>query len=118
VKSLKFIRAQSVLEYAVIISFVVTALLAMSIYMKRAAEGKLRESSDQLGEQFEAGETHVYSHNTRTGITIQKVNPEGESGLSASYSDPAKDSESTMDTLVEDSHEEVGWNITPAPPVP
>ncbi len=68
-------KAQSTLEYALIIAVIVAALLAIQIYMKRGVQGKLRESSDQIGEQFDAGKTSVYSHKNRpvTGTTIQKV---------------------------------------------
>ena len=43
---------QSTLEYAVVIAVVVAALLAMQIYMKRGAQGKLRQATDDIGEQF------------------------------------------------------------------
>jgi Flp pilus assembly pilin Flp len=48
---------QSTLEFAVIIAMVAGALLAMQYYMKRGVEGKLRESTDQMGEQYSAGGT-------------------------------------------------------------
>lgn len=50
-------RAQSTLEYAVIIFVVVAGLLAMQTYIKKAAEGKLRESADEIGEQYAVGNT-------------------------------------------------------------
>lgn len=66
-------KAQSTLEYAVIIAVVVGALLSMQIYMKRGVQGKLRESTDQIGEQFEAGKTSVHSKTDRQGTTVQEV---------------------------------------------
>ena len=48
-------RAQSTLEYAVIVSVVVAGLVVMQIYMRRAVEGKMHDSSDRLGEQYSAG---------------------------------------------------------------
>jgi uncharacterized protein (UPF0333 family) len=50
-------KGQSTLEYAVLIAVVVGALLAMQIYMKRGIQGKLRQSADQIGEQYSAGHT-------------------------------------------------------------
>lgn len=50
-------KGQSTLEYVVLIGFVVAALIAMGIYMKRGFQGKLRESTDQVGEQYEARNT-------------------------------------------------------------
>lgn len=67
------LKGQSTLEYAMIIVFVVAALLAIQIYMKRGVQGKLRESADQVGEQFDAGNTSVTSNMTRTSKTIQEV---------------------------------------------
>ncbi|MFA5092494.1 MAG: hypothetical protein WC543_00920 [Candidatus Omnitrophota bacterium] len=53
----KRIKAQSTLEYVILIGFVVAALIAMGVYMKRGVQGKIRDSSDQIGEQYEAGKT-------------------------------------------------------------
>lgn len=43
-------RAQSTLEYAVIIAVAVAALIAMSAYMKRSVQGKLRLDADRISE--------------------------------------------------------------------
>ncbi len=66
-------KGQSTLEYAVIIAVVVGALVAMQIYMKRGVEGKLRESTDNIGEQFDAEKTTVSRTTNRTGTTVQTV---------------------------------------------
>jgi hypothetical protein len=57
-------KGQSVLEYAIILSVVVAGVVAMNIYMKRASEGKLRESADRIGEQYSAGNT-TYTRTTK-----------------------------------------------------
>ena len=58
-------KAQSTLEYVILLGFVIAALIAMGVYMKRGTEGKLRESTDQIGEQYEAGKTTgTYTVNT------------------------------------------------------
>jgi len=67
------IKGQSILEYAMIIAVVVGALLAMQIYMKRGLQGKLRESADQIGEQFDAENTTINRTTTRTGTTTETV---------------------------------------------
>ncbi len=66
-------RGQSTLEYAVLISIVVGALVAMQIYMKRGLEGKIHESTNQIGEQFEAGKTIVYSKTSSTSTSVQET---------------------------------------------
>ncbi|MFA6358484.1 MAG: hypothetical protein WCY09_07505 [Candidatus Omnitrophota bacterium] len=50
-------KGQSTLEYVILIGFVVAALIAMGVYMKRGIQGKLKESTDQVGEQYSAGYT-------------------------------------------------------------
>lgn len=50
-------RGQSTLEYVILIGFVVAALIAMGVYMKRGIQGRLRESTDQVGQQYSAGNT-------------------------------------------------------------
>lgn len=78
-------KAQSTLEYAVLIAVIVAVLLAMQIYMKRASEGKLKESADRIGDQFEIGKTESVETTTTSGTTTQVVssgvttsNTEGE----------------------------------------
>lgn len=44
-------RAQSSLEFAVVIAAVVVALLAMQVYIKRSLQGRLRQSADELSQQ-------------------------------------------------------------------
>ncbi|MBU0547988.1 MAG: hypothetical protein KJ710_01085 [Candidatus Omnitrophica bacterium] len=51
------IRGQSTLEYVILVGFVVAALIAMGIYMKRGYEGRIKESTDQIGQQYSAGNT-------------------------------------------------------------
>ncbi len=46
-------KGQSTLEYVILIGFVVAALIAMGVYMKRGVSGKLRDSTDQIGEQYD-----------------------------------------------------------------
>ncbi|MFA5092497.1 MAG: hypothetical protein WC543_00935 [Candidatus Omnitrophota bacterium] len=53
----KRIKAQSTLEYVILIGFVVAALIAMGVYMKRGVQGKIRDSSDQIGGQYDAKDT-------------------------------------------------------------
>ena len=60
-------KGQSTLEYVILIGFVVSALIMMGIYIKRSIQGKLRESSDQIGEQFSVYKTNSI-YNTYTDL--------------------------------------------------
>ena len=48
---------QSTAEYAVLIAVIIAAVLAMQLYVKRAMSGRLRQASDQVGEQFSPAAT-------------------------------------------------------------
>ncbi len=96
-------RAQSTLEYALIIAVVVAGLVAMQIYMKRGVQGKLRESADQIGEQFEANNTTVNRTTNRSGTTVQEVLSTGES---TSYT--GVESKGAAEVRTEDGTENVG----------
>ena len=56
-------RAQSTLEYAMIVVILVAALIAMQIYIKRSMQGRLRAIADDLGQQYAP-------KNTTSDITI------------------------------------------------
>lgn len=43
-----FKRGQSVLEYSLVIMVVTSALLAMSVYVKRAVQANLKTIEDQI----------------------------------------------------------------------
>ena len=60
---LKYLRnkkAQSTLEYAVLVIIVIGALLSIQVYIKRGVQGRLRSATDDIGDQFEP-----YSGNLR-----------------------------------------------------
>ncbi len=50
-------KGQSIFEYAMILAIVVAGLMSMQIYMKRAVEGRLRASMDDVGELYSPGKT-------------------------------------------------------------
>lgn len=63
-------KAQTTLEYAILIGVVVAGLIAMQVYLKRGYQGSLRESSDSMGEQFSPGyTTNLYTTKNETTST-------------------------------------------------
>jgi len=68
-------RGQGTLEYVILTGFVVAALIAMGIYMKRGFQGRLRESTDQIGGQYSA--EHTASQYTTTVNLNQTENVTG-----------------------------------------
>ena len=62
-------KAQSTLEYALVIVAVVAALMAIQSYLRRTIQGKLRASSDQIGYHFEDGPGGNYTRITKFDST-------------------------------------------------
>ena len=50
-------RGQSAIEYVATVLFVIAALLAMRIYIKRGMAGYLRGASDSMGPQYDPKDT-------------------------------------------------------------
>ncbi|MCK9603366.1 MAG: hypothetical protein M0R66_03310 [Candidatus Omnitrophica bacterium] len=66
-------KAQSTLEYALLIGVIVAGLIAMQLYLKRGYQGKLRESSDQIGEQYSPSYTTGKTSITKESTTKETV---------------------------------------------
>lgn len=82
-------KGQGTLEYAILIAVIVGALLMMQHYMKRGVQGKMRESADNIGEQYSAGNTtSTYTTHQKTPLvtkeTFGKIDESGgfQSGVS------------------------------------
>lgn len=76
----KKLKGQSTLEYVMMIGFVVAALILIGIYVHRGMQGKLHESADQIGEQYEAGKTV-------SEFTTSYIQEQHESALSGGHTD-------------------------------
>lgn len=50
-------KAQSTLEYAVMIAVIGAGLVLLSAYVRRGYQGRLRDQTDRIGEQFDPGVT-------------------------------------------------------------
>lgn len=66
-------KAQSTLEYALIIGVVVAGLLLMQHYVRRGLAGRFRASSDDLGEQFDPAKFSSDYTTTQTSGVRQSV---------------------------------------------
>lgn len=76
-------RAQTTLEYALLIAVVIAALIAMQQYMRKGMMGKLKESSDDIGKQFDPDNGYTIAwQTTSTGTqsTTTEVRGAGASG--------------------------------------
>jgi len=95
-------RAQSTLEYALIIAVVVGALIAMQVYVKRGLQGKLKDSADQIGEQYSPGYTTGMIETQTDTTTSESL----ENGVTSTDSTTAQNKTTEDDTT---KYEEEYW---------
>jgi len=50
-------KGQSLMEYAILISVIISAVLIMQIYIKRTYQGRLKQEADEVGQQYSPGHT-------------------------------------------------------------
>jgi Flp pilus assembly pilin Flp len=63
-----------VIEYSFLIVCIIVALVAMQSYIKRGIQGKLRQSADQIGTQYEPGQTSSdFTITSRSNITSVSI---------------------------------------------
>jgi predicted hydrocarbon binding protein len=90
-------RAQSTLEYAMVVVIVVAALIAMQVYLKRSMQGRLRGIADELGQQYAP-------KNTTSNITI-KFNSDTETKTVTEETRDGKSKTTTTVTIKPESPE-------------
>ncbi len=95
---LRIRKGQSTLEYGILIAVVVGALIAMSIYMKRGLQGRLRSSSDDIGEQYSAGQT-VSNFTTTTDSAMKEVLSAGVTTTTISQDERKRTGSETVNEL-------------------
>ncbi len=83
-------KAQTTLEYSILIALVVAALIAMQVYVKRGIQGRLRSATDEIGEQFSPGYT-TYSYTTTTTTTSTERIEGGERPITTTQTTQTQD---------------------------
>lgn len=77
-------KGQSILEYSLIFAAVIVALVAVNVYMKRSMQGRFRQSSDQIGKQFDPESFENSWQTTSLGTTVTDETRAAVSGNSTS----------------------------------
>lgn len=80
-------KAQSTLEYAIIIAVVIAGLIAMQFYIKRGQQGRLRSASDDMGKQFDPLHTGTNSVSNYNSNSSENINAGTTSSNSSSNQD-------------------------------
>lgn len=88
-------RGQNTLEYALLIGVIVAALIAMQTYLKKGVQGRLKESTDNIGKQFDPGTFTDSWQTTGSGNTVSsEARKEGVTTSTISSSEVTTRSES------------------------
>jgi Flp pilus assembly pilin Flp len=91
-------KAQSLLEYAVLLAVIIVVIVAMQVYLKRSVQGRFKQSADQIGEQFTTGQEYTIE---TTSLSARKERTVAELGDNLS-------SEWTRSEIMNES-EATGW---------
>ncbi len=90
-------KAQSFLEYSLLLMIIIAAFLTMQAYIKRGFQGRMKQSADDLGDQYDAnaltGQTH-YALSTTSQSRLYVI-PATASGVNGSITYRVDDSTST-----------------------
>ena len=70
-------KAQSMLEYTVLIIIIIAAIITMQTYIKRGFQGRWKQAVDDLGEQYDV--------NSFTGQVRHTINSESTSTLTVVF---------------------------------
>jgi len=59
------------MEYSIVLSVVIAALLVMQFYIKRAYQGRLKQEADEVGQQYSPGHTssQIVTNTSSTSTT-------------------------------------------------
>ena len=67
-------RGQSTLEYAVLATVIIGALLTIQVYIKRGVQGRLKSAADDIGEQYSDGNTNEVKTTVTNSNTEETFN--------------------------------------------
>lgn len=75
-------RGQTAMEFAILIMAIVTALVAMQVYIRRAVQGRVRSAVESIGEQYDPNATTSEFDITQRSntTTVTDTSTQGEAG--------------------------------------
>lgn len=91
-------KAQGTLEYAILISLVVAALLAMNAYMKGGIQGRIKTATDDIGQQYSPKDTVGLVTTNSEQTNVEKVANEVATKLTTNEITASQNRESTETT--------------------
>lgn len=110
-------KGQTVLETAILLLAIVIAFLAMQAYLRRGIAGRVRDSVDAIGQQYDPGDTvsdfsinHV-SNTTTTTVASRQLYTNPVSGQIENRLVTTIEMQTHYDNSVRAGYEEVGGFI-------
>lgn len=70
-------RAQSLLEYVILILIIIAAILTMQNYVKRGLQGRFKSAADDIGDQYSQAESANYHRWVNTSSKTTQSNQKG-----------------------------------------
>ena len=98
-------KAQSTLEYAILIIVIIAALISIQVYIKRGIQGRLKSSADDIGDQFSPGNTNVIVAQKVVSRERQNFGVEGQGVQSSNLIEPEKVNAVTRSVIVNNDQE-------------
>ena len=65
------IKAQSTVEYAMLIALIVGAVIGMQVYLARSMHGQIQRTGDQIAGQYAYGHTDLHDHFSQDVKTVE-----------------------------------------------
>jgi hypothetical protein len=84
---LKFRKAQSLIEYAVLLAIVISAFLLLQGIVKRGLSGGINEAASRMGEQYSITSTATKESRTMTGSIDQTITEETGTSVDTNLTD-------------------------------
>ncbi len=66
-------KAQSFLEYTVLIIIIISAFLTMQVYIKRGFQGRWKQAVDDMGDQYDKNAFNSEMHYTLTSTSESRT---------------------------------------------
>ena len=95
-------KGQSTLEYAILIIIIIGALLSIQVYIKRGIQGRLKDATDDIGDQYSPGNTNII----KTMTTSSETKDTFKSGVTSSVLQGAEITRDLMNSSIMNVNQE------------
>ena len=107
-------RGQSTLEYAVLVTIIIGALLSIQFYIKRGVQGRLKSAADDIGDQYSVGNTNVLKTTKSSSTTRDTFGVVGQGVSQSNLLTPESTNTVEKSVIVNTAQEFMGTtNSTP-----